>query len=219
MQKIKAVIFDFDGVVVDSLPVHLAAWHHACEKLFAQSIVTFEHEIIGLATDKIAEIIVKKLQVSTAPKDLAQFKRELLKSSNYYVPLIPGVRECMDFLRERQIPFGIASNAPREFIDELLLYHKFQIKTVLGIEDSPRPKPKPDIFLACAKRLDIKFDQHGSILVLEDSIHGIHAAVDAGMFAVGVMTQNDSSDLQAAGAKFCVADHFATITLIERFLQ
>ena len=218
MQKLKAVIFDFDGVVVDSLPVHLAAWRHACDKLFAKSILTFEHEIIGLATDKIASIIVKKLNSDLNPKVLAQYKRDLLKSSNYHVPLIHGFLECLDFLRQRQIPYGIASNAPRAFIADLLKYHNLEIETVLGIEDSPRPKPKPDIFLACATRLGIKFDQHQNIMVLEDSLHGLHAAVVAGMFAVGVTTQAIGEILISGGAVHCVNDHFESINLIKSFL-
>jgi len=119
---------------------------------------------------------------------------------------LPGVAATFAFLRAEKIPYGIASNAPGAFVRQTVTKLGLQVPVVLGCEDVVDPKPAPDLYLLCAKRLGISIVDHGSVLVFEDSTHGIDAGVQAGMTAIGVMTQHDAATLKGAGASFVCYD-------------
>ena len=111
---------------------------------------------------------------------------------------MPGIRQLFSELQSQQIPFGIASNSPRSYINYTLVKHGLKLAVALGIEDVRRPKPNPDAFITCAQRLGSDIDRSLTI-VLEDSAHGIHAARKAGMWAIGVTCGNEQA-LMDAGA-------------------
>ena len=204
-EKPIAVIFDFDGVVVDSMALHLECWKIAHLQQFGIPL----DSIVGLAgrsTTSIASILAAKAGRPNEGWFLAEKKKQILSAKNTQIPLIPGVLRFMEILRAKNIPFGIGSNAPRNFIQQCLAFHKIEIPCALGIEDSQRPKPAPDIFLAAAQKLGIGHLSHRFIIVFEDSTHGISAAVDAGMQAIGITTQHDEETLAEAGAKASFPD-------------
>jgi len=197
--RIKGVIFDFDGVIVDSMALHLWAWDRASLKLYGKKIDD-PTRLAGRSTDAIASILAgEQAQPSTA-SELAEAKRDELRASSAPAPLFPGVSECFAFLRQSGLPFGIASNAPHKFIEATLRDFHLNVDVVMGIEDSVRPKPFPDPFLLCAKHLGIHHDDHKSVIVFEDSRHGLGAAVKAGMIAIGVTTQHPAHELKESGA-------------------
>lgn len=207
----KAVIFDFDGVVVDSLRVHLQAWRQATLELFGKPIEDFENNLAGRATIAISEIICEKLNVSSRATELAERKKQILRDSKSRISLVPGLLEFRDQLLARKIPFGIASNAPRKFIEMTLASHELKFAHYMGLEDAPRPKPAPDLFLRMATQLGVQHPHHDKVLVFEDSTHGVAAAVSAGMYAIGVCTQHPAAILKAAGCRDTVDDHFQSI--------
>jgi len=195
-----AVIFDFDGVVVDSLGVHIDAWKISFQALYGQEL-TDTAGLPGRSTAAIAEILSARIgQPATAYK-LADLKRETLKESRLKIELLPGAKEAFDNLSARGIPFGIASNAPKAFIKTTLERLGIQVDHLFGSDDVQNPKPEPDVFFKCAKSLNISVVNHSRIIVFEDSPHGLRAAVKAGMFPIGVLTQNSSEQMISAGAR------------------
>ena len=197
--KLKAVIFDFDGVLVDSLALHLRAWDLASQKLYGKKIENPER-LAGRSTDAIAGILAQEHEQPASARDLAEVKREELRRTESPAPVFPGVFETFLFLREKKIPFGIASNAPRKFILDTLNDLNLTVDVVIGIEDAGRPKPFPDPFLLCAKRLGIHHENHKETAVFEDSRHGLGAAIKAGMIAIGVTTQHPAHEMIESGA-------------------
>ena len=194
------VIFDFDGVVVDSLAVHIVAWQQAFLELYKEELID-TNGLAGRSTASIASILAARAgQPATAPV-LADLKRTVLKTQTHKILPLPGALEAFALLKDSGIPFGIASNAPRAFILHTLATYGIVLGTVLGSDDVARPKPEPDIFLKCAREIGLKFTEHARVIVFEDSCHGIKAAVSAGMFPIGVTTQNSPEELRESGAK------------------
>jgi HAD superfamily hydrolase (TIGR01509 family) len=202
IQSPAGVIFDFDGVVVDSLAVHLTAWQMAFEKLFGTPL-TDTQGLPGRSTMAIAQILSERVGQPELKVQLADLKREALRQSQLSIKLLPGVLETFAWLKQEKIPHGIASNAPRAFIENTLERCGLNVDVKFGSDDVSRPKPEPDVFLKCAKTLGISVLHHDRVMVFEDSPHGLKAAVRAGMLPVGVLTQNTHDDMINAGAKVC----------------
>ena len=203
--RIAGVLFDFDGVVVDSLSVHISAWEMAVQELFGSQIAS-ARRLAGRSTMAIAQILASENKRPDLASSLADRKRQILTQQGNAVPLLPGFREFAAHLSAHHRPWGIASNAPREFIRKTLAHHGIDARFVFGIDDVQRGKPAPDVFLLCAKACGIQVLEHNSTLVFEDSTHGLQAAQTAGMIPVGVTTQHDAETLRNAGAKLICKD-------------
>lgn len=205
--RVEAVIFDFDGVVVDSLSAHLSAWDAAAHVLFQQVIPEeLRRTLPGRSTHAIAAMVAAHFGKPALSSVLADKKRAVLTEHKPEILLLPGAREVMEHLTKTKVPFGIASNAPRAFVHTTVATHQLKVPVALGVEDVARPKPAPDLFLSCANRLGIGHTRHSSVVVFEDSLHGLNAARDAGMYPVGLTTQHSPDELTGAGAKTTFAN-------------
>jgi HAD superfamily hydrolase (TIGR01509 family) len=193
------VIFDFDGVVVDSLSVHLDAWRVSFKTLYGVELENTDG-LPGRSTAAIADILSTRAGQPESKETLASLKRDILRQTSAAINFLPGVQSAFMWLRGEKIPFGIASNAPRKFIETTLAELGESVSHIFGCDDVMRPKPEPDVFLKCAKALSLSVLQHEEIIVFEDSPHGLRAAVKAGMFPIGVLTQNSAEHMIQAGA-------------------
>lgn len=198
--KPSGVIFDFDGVVVDSLAAHLTAWQISYEKLYGETLLDTKG-LPGRSTSAIAEILAVRAGRPQTATELSDLKRQILKSNQIQIKLLPGAKGAFHWLEANLVPYGIASNAPRDFIASTLSQNGLQVQYLFGSDDVSNPKPAPDVFLKCAQALKIGVMSHAEIIVFEDSPHGLRAAVKAGMFPIGVLTQNGADEMLAAGAR------------------
>lgn len=183
---IEAVIFDLDGVIVDSEPMHLEVDRNMIE---SNGIHISDEELkkyIGISNVKLWTDLIKKYKVNHTVGELVnQQKVNKIKAfrENNLKP-VPGVIELIDSIGTAKLSLAIASSSPKEFIDVVLekldLQNKF--KYILSGENFKRGKPEPDIFLAAAKLLKKVPDQ---CVVIEDSAHGVTAAKRAGMKCIG----------------------------------
>lgn len=197
-----AFLFDFDGVVVDSISLHLKAWDQACNELFGSGLSADRRKfIIGMSTRDIAQLLSNEKGSPQQKEALSLLKRQRLSEMREQVPLLPGARQAFAKLTQLNTPYGIASNAPVAFIRQILANEGLTVASVIGIENSGRPKPAPDPFLACAKSLGVTFDKHPEVVIFEDSVHGLKAATDAGMLPIGVETQHSEKHLKDHGAR------------------
>lgn len=216
------VLFDFDGVVLDTLPLHWQAWRLAITDLLGEQVPIDTSALAGAATSAIA------LNLSSAydldKKELINRKQEKLhwlservaagdRASELGVPpsvmpqKIAGIVDFLRFLKKMGIAHGIASNAPREYVCRLLAsVPDLCFSEVIGMEEG-RQKPQPDKYLLLAKRLRLGVAIHSSIVVFEDTPHGILAARRAGMRAFGLSSQLSGEQLVAAGAEKTISDY------------
>ncbi len=183
---ISHIIFDCDGVLVDSEPLSMRA---DVEILKRFGIEMTEAEAHRRFVGRTFEAMLKELSAQRGvvfPEDLLTAKNqrlaELYKSE---LQLVRGVRDALESIRNLGLTMSIASNSPKERVKlalqltGLIGYFKDNIVT---FEDVPHGKPAPDVFLLAAKKAGVKADH---CIVVEDSITGVTAAVDAGCWTLG----------------------------------
>jgi HAD superfamily hydrolase (TIGR01509 family) len=182
-----AVIFDSDGVIVDSEHFSLAAFREAMEE---QDVVLSDKDIMANCGLTDADIIAYVLDKYDLKIDSAQFhhrKHELyeMKVREGNLQACKGAAALLDELSRNKVPFALASSGSIKKISFNLsrigLMDKFPV--IVSGENMEKGKPHPDIFLAAAERLNISPSR---CVVFEDSKNGILAAKRAGMFCVAV---------------------------------
>lgn len=181
MQKeFSGFIFDFDGVIADSITIHLSCWNLALQAIFAIEQTDLS-KFIGKSTAKIAMDLAGESGDISRAHELAAAKRQFLENCTDAIPLLPGAADVLAFLELQGIPWSIGSNANRAFIESTLLKNDLRAPIVVSIDDASKGKPSPEIFLRCAKIMHISPTDHSRMAVFEDSTHGIAAAIAAGM--------------------------------------
>ena len=179
---LKAILFDMDGVIIDSEPLHARAAVNALQKFGVSITPEFCYSFIGSTAKHMLEVIKEQWNLSVPLDTLMsaneEAKQTLLAVEGY--PSIPGVRKLMEALYSNAYRIAIASSSPIKEIKETvqrLHLEKFLGATVSGLQVD-YPKPAPDIFLAAAKALGVSPSE---CLVIEDSSNGLRAAKAAGM--------------------------------------
>jgi len=197
----KAVLFDFDGVVVDSKNCHGAAWSSAFEEIFNKKICPFPHEThAGKAPILIAKYFAEYGGDETKGSLLNNLKQEHLLKTTTPPILLPGVVEIQQFLEANNIPHGIASNAYTSFVENSVRQTGIGFKIYMGVDLFDKPKPSPIPYLTLADKLGVTKEEYNQTIIFEDSLTGIRAAVKAGMVAVGILTQYTEKELLENGA-------------------
>ncbi len=183
----KAVIFDMDGVIFDSERLVLDCWEKVGEKYHLANIREVFIECIGTNKEKTKEIVHEHYGESFAydkfAKEASLIFHDVVNSDG--LPVKNGVRELLKYLKQNEIPVGLASSTRLAVVEEELkqagLFEYFQI--VVGGDQLKRSKPHPDIYLmACEKMKVLPKDAYA----IEDSYNGIRAAYGAGMMPVMV---------------------------------
>ncbi|HEY7500037.1 MAG TPA: HAD family hydrolase [Vicinamibacterales bacterium] len=198
----RALIFDLDGTLVDTVYAHVFAWQKALEEASLPIDAWRVHRKIGMSgglfTRAIAREIGRELEpelVRTLQDRHGELYKQLLPSPR---PL-PGAVELLRRLRDLGVPFGIATSGRRPEIDESLAVLEIPERTVV-IErgDVARAKPEPDLFLACQERLGV---EARDCFVVGDAVWDLLAARRAGMLSVGLLSGGyGAEELIRAGA-------------------
>lgn len=197
-----AVIFDLDGVLLDSEQL----WNQAKEELVGQAGGRWREEaprtMMGMSSTEWARYLRDQLGV---PLEVEEINRRVVaRMQELYraeLPLLPGAVEAVQSLH-RHWPLGLASSSNREIIDEFLLQTKLgdAIGAAVSSEEVERGKPAPDVYLETARRLGVRPER---CVAVEDSSNGLRSAVAAGMAVIAVPNSHyppdqDALDLAAA---------------------
>lgn len=198
----KGFLFDFDGVIVDSFESHYSAWSSAFRELFNKDIVSFPSSYAGKSPMIIAEYFCNTIGKKKQTEQLFLLKDKHL-DIHFKVPkLLPGVREFSTFLSKEKIPYGIASNATKQFLKNSVHHLNLNFSTVFGVQDYEKPKPHPEAYITLARALGFTEDNFDTLWVFEDSLTGTKAAKTAGMVPIGILTQYSEAELKEAGSVF-----------------
>jgi HAD superfamily hydrolase (TIGR01509 family) len=195
---IELVIFDCDGVLVDSEPVANRVFGEMIRGL-GWSLTPDESSqlFVGRSMPECVRIVEERLGRPTPPDLLAQYHERLCAAYERELTAVPGVAEVVRRLR---VPSCVASNGDREKILAALtqvgLAGPFGARVFSGM-DVPRPKPFPDVYLAAAAALGAAPQQ---CLVIEDSLIGATAALRAGMRTYGYAPQRDGAATEDGAA-------------------
>lgn len=207
----KAVIFDWDGVGIDSSAQHKRSWEILAKEVskplpeghfllgFGKKNALIIPEILGWTNDPAA--------ITTLANRKEAIYRELVQASGVHV--LPGAQELLTALREAGIPRAIGSSTPKANLDSILpvtgLADLFD--AIACGDDVTNGKPAPDIFLLAAQKLHISA---ADCLVIEDAHVGLEAARRAGMTTLAVATTNPLADLRYADA---AVESLASVTI------
>jgi len=184
LENIKALIFDCDGTLVDSMPLHFEAW----EETFIAYRRSYPHEFIDRHKGMtVVEVIRQYNKVYNDDLDAKQFaaeKETRAKEKLLHVkPIIP-VAEVVT--RHKGIlPMVVCSGSLLEGVKISIRAIGFEniFEFIITADDGLRPKPSPDMFLEAARRLDV---EPGECQVFEDGDLGIEAAIKAGMIVTDI---------------------------------
>lgn len=206
------IIFDFDGVLVDSLEAHLWAWNEATLQIFHKPLKNM-NQLRGMSTRAIAGVIAKQFGQQKVAKDLARLKTQILIGQTHRIPLMTGVQDFLGLCQSIDLPIAIGSNSSKLFVQAVVDHHKLPVSIILGFEDVTKPKPHPDIFLACAKAMLIPKERWANIPVFEDSGHGLAAAKKAKMTPIGIASLHSAKELADRGA-LVVINNLSEVSLL-----
>ena len=201
MKLPKGFLFDFDGVVVNSFKSHGNAWSSAFRELFNQEIAPFPKSHAGGSPMLIAEYYCSVIGEEKRAEDLFLLKDKHLDVHFTIPTLLPGVREITAFLSDKKIPYGIASNATKQFLKNSVHHLELDFPVVFGVQDYEKPKPAPEAYISLASALCFKEPDFKDIWVFEDSLAGTTAAKLAGMIPIGILTQYSEEELKEAGSQ------------------
>ncbi|ANJ56715.1 Phosphorylated carbohydrates phosphatase [Pseudomonas fluorescens] len=207
MLAIKAVIFDMDGVLIDSEPLYMEQERHSCARHGVLLDKTKLSRFVG-TTQRYMWSAIKNEYGLTEPLNclMAQHQRQVIHAmSSESLSPMPGTQTLITTLKQAGISCAVASSSPSELVEVILHGTKLRrfFNDVICGDDVTQSKPDPEIFLLAAKRLGIA---PGSCLVIEDSTHGISAAKAANMFCIGLLNPN-SGQQDLSAADLCVHNH------------
>ena len=189
------IIFDMDGVLADTGPIHFESW----VKLSEEIGVNFTREIFEQTFGQTSPEIVRKL-VGPEPSQDQVEKWANLKEKYYRqmvadkLELLAGVLDLLKILKKEGFKMTVGSSGPPENVDLLLktLNIKSFFDAIITAEDVERGKPEPDVFLIAARQSSVKPQ---NCLVIEDAPVGIQAAKNAGMICIALTTTHKKDEL------------------------
>jgi HAD superfamily hydrolase (TIGR01509 family) len=204
-RQLRGVIFDMDGVLVNSHAVHRKAW-----RLFFQSVgrEVPESELDFILDGRKRSDILRHLLGDCPDLELQEFGRRkdcIFRQMQLEVAPLPGVVRVVGELHRSGVALALATSAgrsrARSTLVELGLLNCFQV--IVTGDDVFSGKPDASIYRLACNRIKIEPEY---LLAVEDAISGIQAAVGAGLRCVGVASHETSERLTAAGAVHVVAD-------------
>ncbi|MFE5317438.1 HAD family hydrolase [Paenibacillus sp. NPDC056579] len=197
---LEAVIFDMDGVLIDSEPLHFLVEQQAFAKLGLPATKEELDLYVGMTNPDMWAKVKERHGVELPLSELIEWQVEMklsaLKKSEEQA--IDGVTGLLEQLKAGRIAVGLASSSPKVFIMAVLekLGISEYFDCVVSGEEVPKGKPEPDVFLKAAELLN---KPPHSCVVIEDSRNGTRAAKSAGMKCIGFQNVNSGEqDLSAA---------------------
>jgi HAD superfamily hydrolase (TIGR01509 family) len=183
--SLAAVVFDLDGVLVDSEQL----WDSARRELVAERGGSWRDDatrtMMGMSSLEWSRYMHDELHVDLEPEEISAAVVERLEGLyREQLPLLPGAREAVKRLAQNW-PLGLASSANRKIIDVLLELAELgeYFAATVSSEEVPRGKPAPDVYLEAARRLGVPATQCAAV---EDSSNGLRAAAAAGMIVIAL---------------------------------
>ena len=213
-----AVLFDMDGVLVDTNPYHKLAIQQFCVKYgFTLSDEELNQKVYGRTnTDWITNLFG-----TLTPAELAAYadEKEALFRKIYmpHVSPVDGLIQFLESLESNNIPRAISTSAPRANVDFILEHIPIgkYFTTILDERMVTKGKPNPEIYIKTAQALNMPNNQ---CIVIEDSISGVTAGRDSGSKVIGVTTTHTKAELSFTD--YCIADfNELTIDILKMLMK
>ena len=202
---VKAIIFDMDGVIIDSEPIHFESDKMTMNDYEIEIADNELNDYVGVSNPVMWTELRDKYKLSGSVEELLEkqlnYKKQLF--GNRKLEPIVGIKELLDELKSNEVKIGLASSSSRVFIEMILNNLKITkfFDVIISGEEVLKSKPAPDIFLKAAEMLDL---EPSNCIVIEDSEHGVKAAKLANMKCIGFKNPNSGKqDLSLADMVVC----------------
>lgn len=196
------ILFDMDGVLVDSEPVIEVAAIKGLKEYGVNAKPEDFKPFVGAGEDRYIGGVAQKYGVAYKLEMKARVYELYTEIVDEHLKLYEGVTEVLTSLKSKGYKLALASSADMIKIKANLRVADIPtslFETILGGDDVEHKKPSPDIYLLAAKRLGYESD---ACIVVEDALNGIEAATAAGMKSIGISTSFSKEALKSAGADY-----------------
>ena len=191
---LKAVLFDMDGVIIDTEPLHRKAYLQMFDNVNIDVSPELYESFTGQSTMNICKRLVEYFNLKQQPEELVQLKRNNYKylfENDDDLALIDGVLERIKDYRNNDVTLVVASSASMHGINQI--FERFNLSQYFNGKfsgaDLEKSKPHPEIFLKAARHTGFK---NSECMVIEDSTNGIKAANAADIFCVGFKSEHST---------------------------
>lgn len=183
-KNIKGLIFDCDGTLIDTMPLHIESWNEAFTQIGYKLPEDFIDRFKGIPSADIVRMYNLEFNTDLDPEGTAALKNSIVEKK---IPFAKPIQPIVDIAIKHinKLPMAVASGGNRTNVDNSInsLGLNGVFDTVVTANDNVKPKPSPDIFLEAAKRIGVEPE---NCLVFEDGDMGIEAAEKAGMPVIDV---------------------------------
>lgn len=206
MESFKAIIFDMDGVLLLSTPVHEYAYKEIFSKIGINNICY--SRIAGMRTDESIKKVLKENRHQVSFETIAELAKEKTLLSNLLMkentPIVPGCKEVLIDLKLKY-KLALVSSASVMNIDLFLNASGSEelFEFVINGKEVKNAKPDPDIYLLALSKLKLQPEE---CLVIEDAVNGVVAAKNAGITVYGIPGTVPVNELEKAGANRIIKD-------------
>jgi HAD superfamily hydrolase (TIGR01509 family) len=197
-RKLEAVLFDMDGVIIDSEPL----WSKAEQQLLARRNLRYSSQLktvmMGLDSSEAVGFLIKHYDLKESVSDVVAERNQLVADLfRQFLRPMPHALQLVRSVQAAQIKTGLVTSSPQDLVDlalsRLNITELFDL--ILSGDQVARGKPAPDIYLTAAEALGVS---HENCLVIEDAPHGVAAAKAAGMCCLAISTSASEPELGAA---------------------
>lgn len=201
-----ALLFDLDGTLTDTDTLHLQAFRQLLHDYDGRELTQeqFDLQVSGRSNGLLFADLFPQADAAQR-QALAERKEALFRELSPSLEPLPGLLRLLDHAQQHEVGVCVVTNAPRLNAEHMLaamgLSRRFE--HVLVADELARPKPDPLPYLTGLQRLQA---EAGQALAFEDSLPGVKAASDAGIYTVGLATTQTAERLHEAGAKLVIDD-------------
>ena len=185
--QLEAVLFDMDGLLVDTEPLWFETEADVMARLGAPWTEQDQEQLLGGSMDNTVGYLLARATRPAPPADVARWMTEgmLRRAAEGRVAVRPGARALLDEVARAGLPFALVTGSQRPFTEAVLASTGFRFPVTVTGDDVTRTKPDPEPYLLAAKLLDA---DPGQCVALEDSPNGVASATTAGCLVVAVPT-------------------------------
>lgn len=214
--KYKAIVFDMDGTLVDSEHLHIGAWF----KMFQEFGITMSHEelmqYVGVSDVNICKDLTTRFSLTYSAEEILDQKRYYYRHHEQKnVKLIAGVEDGLQNLNPN-LPMAVATMSSKYEAEKSLDYtgiRKYFLEVVTA-DDVSRHKPDPECYLMACAAIGMRPED---CIAVEDSVSGVHAAKNAGLYTIGVANTVHASEI--LHADLVLKDSIAVFKTISTMLE